>query len=276
MDVAALSGAGLSGRRPALRPWGRPPDRRTTDTREEDRGMLLRFEERLSPSPYIERVWRSCSTAAGTFYSMAEPNLELVVAWVDGRAQAILRGPVTKASVAQCPAGGEWLGIRFRMGAYLPGLPTGCLLDHRSLMLADAGHGRFWLRDHAWELPTYETAEALIARMAAAGVIVRDDIVDRALDGGKADLTVRSVQRRFRQATGISREGFLQIERARHAAYLLRAGAPILDVVDQAGYFDQPHLHRALRRLIGPTPGGLLRSDHQLSFLYKTTPPAWA
>jgi hypothetical protein len=238
--------------------------------------MFLKFEQRLSISPFIERVWRSYSSVAGVFYSMAEPNLELVVARVDGRTQVILRGPVTKASMAACPAGGEWLGIRLRMGVYVLGLLTGSLLDHQSLVLPDAGWGRFWLRGQAWEAPTFDTAEALVARLVAAAIIARDDIVDLALDGLKPNVSLRSVQRRFLHATGLSKEAFLQIERARYAAYLLRGGAPILDVVDQAGYFDQSHLNRALRKLIGPTPGDLLQSDDQLSFLYKTMPPVRA
>jgi hypothetical protein len=238
--------------------------------------MLLKFEQRASASLFVERVWRSYSRSAGSFYSMAEPNLELVVARVDGRAQVILRGPVTRASVADCPADGEWLGIRFRMGAHFPGLPTGDLRDHSNLILPDAGHRRFWLGDQAWEIPTFDSAEDLVDRMAAARVIVRDDVFDRAFDRRPRNVTLRSVQRRFLQTTGISKEGFLQIERARYAAYLLREGASILDVVDQARYFDQSHLSRTLRRLIGPTPGDLLRSDDQLSFLYKTTPPTLA
>ena len=238
--------------------------------------MLLNFEERTSDSAFVERIWRSYSTRSGSFYSMAEPNVELVVARVDASPVVILRGPVTTASVADCPPGGEWLGVRFRMGAHLPGLPTSSLRDHRSLVLPEAGHERFWLGGRAWEIPTFDNAETLVGRMAAAGVIAHDDIVDRAFDGPKPDVTLRSVQRRFLQTTGITREGFLQIERARYAAYLLRAGVSILDVVDQAGYFDQPHLNRALRRLIGPTPGGLRRSEDHLSFLYKTTPSPWA
>ncbi|MGH7025483.1 MAG: helix-turn-helix domain-containing protein [Caulobacteraceae bacterium] len=235
--------------------------------------MLLKFEQRLSPSPFVERVWRSRSYAAGSFHSMAEPNLELVVAKVAGRGRVILRGPVTRASTADCPADGEWLGIRFCIGAYLPGIATGSLRDHQSLILPDAGRGRFRLGDKAWEIPAYDTAECLIARLAAAGFIAREAVVDLALDGRRAELGLRSVQRRFLRATGLTREAFLQIERARYAAYLLRAGAPIGDVVEEAGYFDQPHLTRALRRLIGPTPRGLLQSDDQLSLLYKTTPP---
>ena len=50
--------------------------------------MLLNFEQRSSASPFIERVWRSYTAAAGAFHSMAEPNLELVVARVDGGMQA--------------------------------------------------------------------------------------------------------------------------------------------------------------------------------------------
>lgn len=238
--------------------------------------MLLTFEQRASDSPFVERIWRSYSAAAGAFYSMAEPNLELVVARVDGRPQVILRGPVTRASTAQCPAGGEWLGIRFRIGAHLPALPTAALRDHRSLMLPEAGCGRFWLGGRAWEIPTYDNAECFARRLAAAGVIVREGVVEAALAGRRAGVTERSMQRRFLRAVGVSREGLRQIERARHAAWLLKGGAPVLDVVDRAGYFDQPHLTRALRRLIGPTPGGLAQGQDQLSFLYNTAPPLWA
>jgi hypothetical protein len=237
--------------------------------------MLLRFEQRLSDSPYIERVWRSHSLTSGSFYSMAEPNLELVVARVNGTAQVILRGPVTRASMADCPAGGEWLGIRFRLGTQLTRLPTATLLDHKSVVLPGAPDGRFWLHHHWWEPPSYDNAEACVARLAAAGVIHRDPVVESVLEGETASVSLRSVQRRFLRSTGLTREAFRQIERARQAADLLRSGAGILDVVDQAGYFDQPHLNRALTRLIGLTPGALARGQDQLSFLYKTTAPAW-
>jgi len=238
--------------------------------------MLLRFEHRLSDSPYIERVWRSHSLSGGSFYSMAEPNLELVIARVNGSTQVILRGPVTRASTADCPAGGEWLGIRFRLGTQLTRLPTATLLDHKSVVLPSEADGTFWLNRRWWEPLSYDNAEACVAELAAAGVINRDRVVETVLDRGGADISVRSVQRRFLQSTGLTREAFRQIERARHAAGLLRSGEGILDVVDQAGYFDQPHLNRALRRLIGPTPNDLAHGQAQLSFLYKTTVPSWA
>jgi AraC-like DNA-binding protein len=50
-------------------------------------------------------------------------------------------------------------------------------------------------------------------------------------------------------------------------------GDSIADVTHEAGYFDQPHLTRSLKRLIGQTPAVLLRDGcEQLSFLYKTEP----
>jgi methylphosphotriester-DNA--protein-cysteine methyltransferase len=65
-----------------------------------------------------------------------------------------------------------------------------------------------------------------------------------------------------------------QIERARYATTLLQQGLSILDVVYEAGYYDQPHLTRALKHFIGQTSAQLMdRSrSQQLSFLYKTAP----
>ena len=81
---------------------------------------------------------------------------------------------------------------------------------------------------------------------------------------------MRSAQRHFLQATGITQTTIHQIERARHATNLLKQGVSILDTVHQAGYYDQAHLTRSLKRLIGQTPAQIIRAQEQLSFLYKT------
>ena len=46
----------------------------------------------------------------------------------------------------------------------------------------------------------------------------------------------------------------------------------ILDTVHEAGYYDQAHLTKSLKYLIGQTPVQIVRGTQQLSFLYKTTP----
>jgi methylphosphotriester-DNA--protein-cysteine methyltransferase len=88
------------------------------------------------------------------------------------------------------------------------------------------------------------------------------------------DLSLRTAQRHFLRTTGLTHSAVRQIERARYATTLLQQGLSILDVVYEAGYYDQPHLTRALKQLIGLTPAQIMdRSrDVQLSFLYKTAP----
>jgi methylphosphotriester-DNA--protein-cysteine methyltransferase len=68
------------------------------------------------------------------------------------------------------------------------------------------------------------------------------------------------VQRRYVQETGLTRRMIHQIERARTAMSLLQGGRSILDTVHEAGYYDQPHLTRSLRRFLGQTPAELTAS----------------
>ena len=92
-----------------------------------------------------------------------------------------------------------------------------------------------------------------------------------ALGRQPARLPIRSTQRHFLRATGISHRAVRQIERARYATTLLKRGVSILDTVYEAGYFDQAHLNRAVKTLIGQTPAEIRQGKQQLSFLYKTT-----
>ena len=101
-------------------------------------------------------------------------------------------------------------------------------------------------------------------------MIARDPIFDAVIHKRPQTLSLRSTQRHFLGATGMTYSTWLQIERARHATNPLREGVSILDTVYQAGYFDQPHLTRSLIRRIGQTPAEIIRGHQQLSLLYKT------
>jgi hypothetical protein len=237
---------------------------------------FLTFEDRPSSSPYIERVWRSHSTAGGLFYSMAEGNLELVITRLEGLTLVTLRGPVTTASPVLCPPHGRWLAIRFRMGVWFPRLPTAILMNHHDIDLPVTHNGRFWFDGNPWEIPSYTNAEVFVDKLARAGAIALEPTVPAAIEGDHPLISRRSVQRRFLRVTGMTHARFRQIERARYAVKLLRAGSPILDVVQRARYFDQAHLTRSLKSLVGQTPSALLRGDAQLSFSYPTeTPPSY-
>jgi AraC-like DNA-binding protein len=233
-------------------------------------GTFLVFEDRASDSPLVERVWRCHSERAGTFLSVASSHCEMVVTRHRGRIFLTLRGPETRATPVDCPAGGEWLGIRFSLGTFLPFYPAATLIDRRDVNLPGVTGRSFWLQGLAWEYPGFENAETFVTRLLQAGVLARDPAVSAALSGEWQALSRRSTQRHFLQATGITHVAYRQIQRARYATTLLERGVYILDTVHQAGYFDQAHLTRSLRRLIGETPARLREHARQLSFLYKT------
>jgi len=235
--------------------------------------VLIQFDDRESDSPYVERVWRSRSRHGGSFLSMAESNIELVVARLPGFLAVILRGPVSQGSLVECPPNGEWLAIRFRLGTYLEGIPAASLIDHQNVQLPILPDGRFWFSGSAWEIPRYDNAEDFVARLARAAIIARSHATDAAVEGDIDRISRRSVQRHFRRATGMTFSNYQQILRARHAAALLTSGASILDATFDAGYFDQAHLTRSVKQLIGMTPARLARERPQLSFSYKASAP---
>lgn len=94
--------------------------------------------------------------------------------------------------------------------------------------------------------------------------------MDPALRGERQEGSIRSQQRHFLQAAGITHGTIRQIKRARHATNLLKQGVSILDTAHQAGYYDQAHLTRSLSHFVGQTPAQIIRAEQQLSFLYKT------
>ena len=235
--------------------------------------MIFTFEERPSDSPFVERIWRARSERAGSFLSVAMSHWEMVVTRQNGKTMLTVRGPETKAMPLHCSADGEWLGIRFKLGTVMPHLPASNLVDG-AVNLPDAGSRSFWLHRSAWQFPDFENADTFVDRLVRDGLLVREGVVEAALQDQLKDLSLRTAQRHFLRTTGPTHSAVRQIERARYATTLLRQGRSILDVVYEAGYYDQPHLTRALKQFIGLTPAQILdrSQDVQLSFLYKTAP----
>jgi len=201
---------------------------------------------------------------------MAACNWVMVVTRVAGRMSLTVRGPETRATAADCPADGEWVGIHFRLGSFMPLLPIGMLRDRNDVTLPEASGRSFWLNGAAWEYPSFDNAETFVRRLVRQGLIASDPYVQDILRGAPRGLSQRTEQRRFLRATGMTPATIRQIDRARYATTLLRTGAPIAAVAHDAGYFDQAHLSRSVKRFIGQTPAQIVRGQEQLSLLYNT------
>ncbi|NGN63338.1 helix-turn-helix domain-containing protein [Streptomyces sp. A7024] len=233
--------------------------------------MALHVESRPSELPHIERVWRSRSEGAGRMTSIATTHCELVFWEHHGQVQAAVLGPEPEASPAPVPEDATFFGITFALGTSLPHIPIDRLVGGAAA-IPDVTRRSFWLKGSAWHLPDYDTAEAFVRRMVREGIVDRDPIVPAVFGGATADVSERTLQRRFVGATGLTRGAIRQIHRARQAAVLIQEGVPSQDVIHRLGYFDQPHLARSLSRYIGRTATQLGTADpaEPLSLLYKT------
>lgn len=234
--------------------------------------MIFSIEERLSDSPFVDRIWRAQSERAGYFSSVATSQWEMVISKYRGETTLTVRGPETKSTFMYCSiVGAEWFGIIFKHGIVSPNWPINTLVDG-DIDLPEASSTAFWLNGSVWQFPDYENVDTFVNRLIHQELLVRDSVVESALRGETQELSPRSIQRHFLQATGL-RQGFIrQIERARYATLLLQQGLSISETVDQAGYADQAHLTRSLKHFIGKTPSQIIRKSEpeQLSLIYKT------
>ena len=212
----------------------------------------LKFDTRRSDSPWIDAVWTCTSDHVAEMTAVAAVSWGLVFFEREGGAYACLTGPETRASAAPVPEDATFVGIEFGVGTSLRAVPAPTLVDG-GLELPDATRGTFRLDGVRWETPGPDDAEALVKRLVRAGTLVRDPLVAEVRRGHRPAASARTVERRFRAATGLTQGAVRQIERARTAATLLADGIPVVDVVRRLGYFDEPHLARALRRYIGRT-----------------------
>jgi hypothetical protein len=216
------------------------------------------YEARPSDSPYVESVTRGVTEGHGSTIRPAEICWHMVLVKYQGQAQLLLTGPLSASGVVDFVEGLELLWIKFKLGAFLPHLPPRQLLDANT-PLPEAGSRSFWLNASAWELPDFENADTFVGRLAREGALAFDPLVSAVLQGRRPSVPARTLRHRFERATGLSQGRIRQFERAQQAAARLRQGETILDTVHAEGYFDQPHLTRALKRWVGHTPAQLHR-----------------
>lgn len=222
--------------------------------------MIVDLDTQSLESPFVQATYQARSVGGGSFMSTAASNLEMVITKQKGKITLSLRGPETKASPAPIPEDAEFLGIIFRHGTFMPNFPGSKLVDHE-IHLPETVKNSFQLFGETWEFPNSENVDVFVKRLLRNDLLAHDQVVGDVLRGKTQDLSLRSVQRRFVQVTGLTYKTIQQIERARHALALLKSGIPIPETAYQAGYFDQPHLTRSLKLFAGQTPAQIIEAN---------------
>jgi AraC-like DNA-binding protein len=219
---------------------------------------IFPFVNRIEPSDFVERIWRTRSVPEKAMISVAVPRWQIVVVKNSrGQTSVIVRGPETAASIVEIPQDAEFLGMEFKLGTFMPALTVKTLVDVGRELNA-VSKTKINLAGSNWEIPSFETAVDFVMHLARNGALVRDPVVEQTLLRQPVAVTERSVQRRFLRATGLTYGEVRQIERAKRTAAWLTAGTSILDAVEIAGYSDQAHMTRSLQRFLGKTPGNLV------------------
>ena len=221
--------------------------------------MIVDFGTQTLESPFIQSIYQARSVGGGSFTSTAVSNWEMVITKQKGMTILSIRGPETKTSPSPIPKDAEFLGITFKHGTFMPSLPVRKLVD-KAIHVPESVKNSFQLFGDTWEFPNPENVDVFVNRLLRNDLLIHDQVVDDVLRGKTQDLSLRSVQRRFVQVTGLTYKTIQQIERARQAVALLQSGAPILETTYQAGYFDQAHLTNSLRRFYGQTPAQIIQS----------------
>lgn len=108
-----------------------------------------------------------------------------------------------------------------------------------------------------------ETVRPTIALMESGAL----DSLDEAAEA--SGIAVRTLDRRFERATGLTAALYLRLVRFHRARGSIKAGAERLsDVAAEAGYADQAHMTRDFRRFAGETPK-LVRQPAVFDPLYR-------
>ncbi len=225
--------------------------------------MSIIHEQRLSDSPYVEAVTHGWTMSEGSTIRPAESNWHMVFVKEHSRTHSLVVGPLTTAGVASWGEGAEVLWVKFKLGVYMPHFPIRDFLDSEE-SLPGAASKSFWLKSAAWQFPDFENVDTFVNRLVRDEILVLDPIVDARSRDISLDIASRTMRHHFLRATGLTQSRIRQMKRAQQAARLLHQGVPILETVHEVGYFDQPHLNRALKEFVGHTPVQIAQSSQSV------------
>lgn len=206
---------------------------------------------RNSPHPLIDTIWTTQNIDDGVYSATPDGSWDLIVLiQPDGSQSMMITGQATKPMDVPYQKGTRSVVISFARGAYMP-LYEGERLVNSFELLPNADAKHFVIGEHTFRFPTFENAEQLVDELISAKILLADPVIHA---GASWAASKRSQQRHFANKTGLTEKSFKQIERAKNAVKQLQKGERPSDVAANAGYSDQPHLARSLKKIMGVKP----------------------
>jgi len=224
--------------------------------------MSFTYESKQSSSPYVEVLWRTEDQTDGTYVASADACWDMIfIKNREGKSKVLLCGPCFKTTFVPYSAGNKNFGIQFKLGVVFRDIPVADMINVTK-PLPMPTEDTFVLQGITWKLPTYETVDEFLAKMAEHGLLNIDPVVKDVLENKAVKMSVRSIQRHFAMTIGMSPRRVKQIMSARKAVELLLQGRQLAEVSYELGYADLPHMIRMLKRFTGFTPmGNKLRGE---------------
>lgn len=211
-------------------------------------------QERVADSPLVAKVRHVRYHADTREVALPDGSWDLLFVRRASRPLMVIQtGQIAAPLAVDSRAGDEMLAIAFKPEVYMPRLP-GRLTFSQGVACPVEADRSFWIGPERLEVPDFDNVEQLVAALARKGVLERDPVVSRALQGARQRLDERSIQRHFAEVTGLGLKAFQQIARAHEAARLLRDGLAASQVAAELAFSDQAHLTHSLKRFLGQTP----------------------
>jgi len=132
---------------------------------------------RASDSPFIERVARVVYDSAESEWSTPDGCWDLVVLRKREEIMVLHTGLISKPVLLENEPGDSFLAISFKPGVFLPSAPGSAMLD-RGVLRPRPSAWTFAMETETFEVPTFESAEQLVGRLAGRGLLARDELVE--------------------------------------------------------------------------------------------------
>lgn len=221
--------------------------------------MSFTYEEKQINSLFIDKIWHTLTTSDGVYMADLDGNWDIIITKGTEFVAVSVNGIGTKAAEVPYVAGIESIGIALKPGVFLR--------DHKGKDIVNSQHilnegniSYVRISGQKFKIPDFETAEAFVQQLEDSRLLLTDLIVSN-FSYKKGATSSRTLRRHVANTTGLSPHFFDQIQRAQYATDLLKKGIPIAKASSEAGYTDQAHMTKSLKRIIGRTPTQIISDN---------------